>query len=65
MMMLLLAGFQFVYVDQLTLDQSNSEGPPQQRPIGILQCERIGANNSNVSCAPTLAHYTLDTREFL
>jgi molybdopterin-binding protein len=44
-MVLLLAGFQLVYADQLTF----SKGLPKQQPIGILQYERIGAPDSNVS----------------
>jgi hypothetical protein len=42
---LLLAGFQFVHADQLTLDL------PKQQLIGILQYERIGSPDSNMSGA--------------
>jgi hypothetical protein len=37
---------------------TNSKGPPKQQPIEILQCERIGAPDSNVSYAPISALWT-------
>jgi hypothetical protein len=48
-MVLLLARFQFVYADKLTLDLLFCL--PKQQPKGILQNDRIGALASNVSGA--------------
>jgi hypothetical protein len=48
-MVLFLAGFQFVYADQLILELS--KGLPKQQIIGIFQYARIGAPDSNVSGA--------------
>jgi hypothetical protein len=48
---LLLSEFQFVYADQLTLDLLYRKDLLKQQPIGILQNERIGIPDSDVSGA--------------